>query len=173
MPRASINYALAATLVTQGVTLAEAAKQSGAKNANVLGVGLRRKGVTVTVARGREPIAEASKSITLRLATEAGRILKQDMGELIQTHVGQLKNVEAKPDLAHITKVGMALEPLVRSAKIVHDWGNEQSLGIVALGIVEHLDQAQDAMEVQSSVVPTTTESVRPEPPLASTPQEP
>lgn len=169
--RPRINYALAATLVTQGVTLEEAAKESGAKNANVLRVGLIRHGVTATVARSLQPTPERIQTITAKIASQASELLRNSLAGTLNKHATALEQVEAKPDLKHITQVGQALEPLARTAKIVHDWGNETKLGLVALGVVEQLDQAQDAIDITPCGVEATIQSVPESAPESSTPQ--
>lgn len=149
--RKRVNYVLAATLVAQGITLADAAKETGAKNANVLAVGLRRKGVTATIARAIEPTPNHIKTITAKVANQASELLRTRFSRTLDKHAEALEQVETKPDLDHIQRVGQALEPLARTAKIVHDWGNETKLGLVALGVVEQLDQAQDVIDIGSS----------------------
>ena len=164
MPRATVNYALAATLIAQGVTLGEIAEQVGAKDANSLRVGLARKGVTVNKCKVLPGATDRSTPVTLRLASQASDILRNRLSTHLDRHMEAMGKVPARADLKHLKQVCEVLEPLARTAKIVHDWGNETKLGLVALGVVEQIDQAQDALEVESSVCHTPIASV-PEPP--------
>lgn len=136
MPRATVNYALAATLLAQGKELSEVAPLVGSKTPESLRVGLNRKGVTVTAAKVLQNVAGRTCSVTMRIATEASRLLREDAGVILQSHVSKLKEVPAKANLAHIQRVGQALEPLIRSAKIVHDWGNQEATGLVMSGLL-------------------------------------
>jgi hypothetical protein len=87
-----INYALAATLLAAGVTLADAAKQVGAASGDVLRVGLKRRGVSAKQARSVPKQGERIISETLKIATDAAGLLRDKLGE----HLGQA--VEALAD---------------------------------------------------------------------------
>lgn len=134
MPKQTINYALAATLVAQGVTLEEAALQSGAKNANSLRCGLARKGVTALQVRRSDHATERALSVATKVVSQASEVLRSDLASLLQKHVGALSTIPAKPNLKHIKAIGDAIEPLTRSAKIVHDWGSEQPNALILSG---------------------------------------
>lgn len=151
MPRATINYALAATLLAQGMELEEVAPQVGAKTPESLRVGLNRKGVTVTAAKVLQSVTGGRCSVTMKIASQASEILRRDAGELLQTHVSKLKEVPARANLKHIQAVGAALEPLIRSAKIVHDWGNQEAVGMVMTGLLDE----QKAIDVAADSTPT------------------
>lgn len=155
-----INYALAATLVASGVTLEEAAKQTGAKNANTLGAGLRRKGVTATACRNMEPVGERSTNVTLRLASQAKDVLREQFASLLGKHVGQLDAIPAKANLKHLRQVANVAEPLARTAKIVCGWGDDGPAKAVDLSVMVavRVDQApqvgsEPAQDIQAVVV--------------------
>lgn len=170
--RGRINYVLAATLLTKGVTLEEAAKHAGAKNGNTLRIGLIQNGITQKQIRALPDDPNCNSSVVIQAANKASEILKNRMGELLDTHTAQLQLVKAKPNLQHIAKVGAALEPLARVAKIVHGWGDETKSGLIALGVVEQVDtQANQVLDVSSSVSETTTGSVPIPATDSSTPQ--
>ena len=172
MPAPKINYALAATLLASGMPMSEIAPQVGAKNANVLKVGLCKKGVNARLAQSPPQANRVSMSLVQKVANQASEILKRDMGDVLASHTSALKQVPSKVDLEHIQKVGNALEPLARAAKLVYSWGDEQIQGIVSLGVVEQIDQAQDALEVESSVSQATITSVPEQAQEPVTPQE-
>lgn len=150
MPKAKINYALAASLVTSGVSLADAAPQVGAKNANVLQVGLRRKGVIATQARLLEPTGQRQAIIAQKLVSQASQALREDFSKLLADHIKALTGVAPRSNLKHIKAVGEALEPLARTAKIVHGWGSEADEGLV---------RKARFVEIESSCVPEHTSS--------------
>lgn len=147
MPRATINYALAATLLAQGMDLPEVAPQVGAKTPESLRVGLNRKGVTVTAAKVLQNATGSKSTVILKLASQASEILRKDAGEILQAHVSKFKEIPAKANLSHIQRVGQALEPLIRSAKIVHDWGNQEATGLVMSGLLTD-ETPQESIDV-------------------------
>lgn len=173
-PRKRVNYALAATLVATGVTYAEAAKQVGAKTGDVLRVGLNRKGVSAKQARALPVTGERIQSVTLRVASQASTLLRDQFSDLLAQHTAALSKVPVKPNLKHITKLGQAMEPLARTAKIVHDWGNDSPSGIVMMGqtsLAEAPDCGVDAtmgsVPIDASVtqIPQDTQQSVPESP--------
>jgi len=131
MPRQTINYAMAATLLSQGLNYEQAAQQVGAKDGNSLRVGLFRRGVTLTATRGSEFAIQRAVRVATVAVSGASKALKNDMAGLLQAHTSALGQIKAKPNLKHIMRVGMALEPLVRSAKVVHGWGDEAAQGLI------------------------------------------
>lgn len=75
-----INYALAATLLHQGVTLDKIALQVGAANAESLRCGLSRKGVTLKSIRNAPVADERVTSVTARIASQAAESLRDSLG---------------------------------------------------------------------------------------------
>lgn len=88
--RNRINYALAGTLLANGLTWEEIAKQVGAGSAESLRVGCARKGVTKPMVRNLEPKGEARVTVTARLATEADAILRERANGLLGAQLGKL-----------------------------------------------------------------------------------
>ena len=160
MPKASVNYALAATLIASGVTFDDAASECGAKSGDVLKVGLFRKGVTRKQVEALAIVNDVNKSKTLRLANQASEILKRGMADIIQSQTDALSTIPAKADLDHIQSVGAALEPLVRSAKVVHGWGDEQAQGLIISMKEADPDSVTDVVSTVTSVAETATEPV-------------
>lgn len=149
-----INYALAATLIASGASLAQAAERSGAANALTLKTCLRRKGLTFNAIRNSEGNLDNMQRVATRAVSQASEALRAQFGDILAAHGAALAKVPAKRNLAHIRKVGEAFEPLARTAKIVHDWGSSQSVGIVSLGVVtqaEAEEAEQPAIEIGST----------------------
>lgn len=93
--RKRVNYALAATLLATGTTLNdELALRVGAKNANVLRVGLTKRGVTRKYANSLPMNANLAKSHAAQVATNAVEILREKLnGELMD----QVNALTSKP----------------------------------------------------------------------------
>lgn len=89
-----INYAMAAVLVAKGETLEAAAKACGAKNAKVLQVGLKRKGVSATAARNIIPKNEAISNPTVRIAAAVSEVLRDKAAMRLEM---QLDSLAAQP----------------------------------------------------------------------------
>ncbi len=157
MPKASVNYALAATLIASGVSFDDAARECGAKTGTGLRIGLYRKGVTRKQALAPNGVTSVNKSVTLRIANQASDILKRSMADILQSHTESLAQIPAKANLDHIQSVGAALEPLVRSAKVVHGWGDEQAQGL----IISMKEADPDVVVDVSSSVTTVADSNR------------
>lgn len=158
MPKASINHLLAGTLVAGGLTADEAAKQCGAKNGASLRRVMYRKGVTVKGARTVTGEQMVTRSMTMRLASAAGQVLKDSMAGVLQAHTDALAQVPAKANLGHIIAVGAALEPLVRSAKVVHGWGDETVQGLIVDMRQADPDSVNVVTDIDTTVTPMVTE---------------
>lgn len=136
-PKVRVNYALAATLLTQGHKMDDIAPRVGAKNANVLRVLLHRKGVTerlcrtVTDAKG---LTVTHPSLTLRIANQASDILREKFSNELSTSADILASIPKSKSLKHLKQRGEVLEPLVRSAKIVHNWSDTSITGLIVAG---------------------------------------
>lgn len=79
---------------------------------------------------------EVTKETTGQLA-DASTALRETFSRTLATTGGLLDQIAQKPrkgTLAHIERLGAALEPLVRSAKIVHDWGSGSIQGVILAG---------------------------------------
>lgn len=148
---ARINVALAATLISSGVSLEDAALQCGAKNANVLRVVLARKGVTVRQAQSLELVGDRKANVTMSIVSEASRALRaQFANELAQT-ASKLSEIPAKADLKSLRQRAEVLEPLARTAKIVHDWGSEQPNALVVAGLFSE-PRAQETLPAATDI---------------------
>lgn len=144
MPKQTINYALAATLLSQHVTLDEAAKQVGAKDGNTLRVGLARRGVTATLARRSEDQKERAVTVANKAVADASEALRRDFTDILAKHVGALNKVPGKSNLKHLRQVANVAEPLARTAKIVYGWDDSASAKAVDLSVMVavRVDQA-------------------------------
>ena len=145
-----INYALAATLLASGVTLAQAAERTGAGNARSLRVGLAKRGVTLGGIKSSEGNLDRIQGVALKAVSAASEALRHQFGDILAKHGEALSKVPAKRNLAHIRKVGEAFEPLARIGKIVHDWGQGGASGLVVIGGRPE----PDAIEVEVAPAP-------------------
>lgn len=158
MPRQTINYAMAATLLSQGLNYEQAAQQVGAKNGNSLKVGLFRRGVSQTATRSGEFAVKRATIVAKAVVNEASKALKEEMSGLLATHTSALKQIKPRANLKHIMRVGMALEPLVRSAKTIHGWGDEAAQGLIIDVRQADPDSANVVTDVATTVTPMVAE---------------
>lgn len=172
MGRPKINYALAATLIAQGVTLPEVAATCGAKSAEVLRVGLNRKGVTVRGARVLPVPGCSSTSVTMQVASAASQALRSTFSDILAAHAGKLAEIPAKANLKHLAQVGAAMEPLARTAKIVHDWGSEQPNALVVAGLFAQ-PTPQESPEPATDIQAVVVERYNPKPSIGDQPNTP
>jgi hypothetical protein len=125
MAQAKIDYDKAAALLqTTGATLAEVALQTGAKNANSLRVGLARRGVTATFSRMLRDSPNGNGDAALPSVADSGEKLRRKLAaDLIRT-VDALERIQPGATLEALRERLQVMEPLARSAKIVHGWGD-------------------------------------------------
>lgn len=147
MPRASVNYALAATMLAQGANPEEIPQMVGAKNLNSLKVGLHRRGVTLTQARVLKAVSDGTCSLTMKVASQASRLLRQDMSDVLAKHTAALKEIKPRANLKHLKQIGEVIEPLARTAKLVHDWGSDSSATLDMSGIADE----QQSIEIEAT----------------------
>lgn len=160
MPRQTINYAMAATLLSQGLNYDQAAQQTGAKNGNSLKVGLFRRGVSQAATRSGEFAIKRATLVATAVVNEASRALKDEMSSVLASHTSALSQIKPRANLKHIMRVGMALEPLVRSAKVVHGWGDEVAHGLLVMGEMRSADPDNESVNVVTDVATTVTPMV-------------
>jgi len=156
MPRSKINYALAATLLSANATLAEVAPHVGAKNADVLRVGLARQGVTVKLIRSQPIHPERIESEAAKVASQASRILREKMSAEISESVDVLGKIPKAQTLKHLKERVSVIEPLARTAKTVFGWGDDgESKRFVAgedeLVEIEAVDETPHATLMQTT----------------------
>ncbi len=130
-----INYALAATLLTQGVPIAQIVPQVGAASVNSLRVGLFKKGVTEKKALSVPISANGSntvnRSLTLTVASQASEILKNSFGSTVQTLADKLSEATkgVNSTIKDVTAAANALEPLSRVGDRLYNWSGAQTGG--------------------------------------------
>lgn len=171
-PRKRLNLALAATLVATGVTLDEAAKRVGAANGASLRVCLHRAGVTAKQVRSLPTTADRSQPLILSIVSQASEALRSEFSNILSNHTAQLKKIPARANLKHLKRVGEAIEPLARTAKIVHGWGDGAALAMIQAGQVPaspddcgvEATANSGAIEVQSVTAPQEPEPAKDKP---------
>lgn len=152
MPKQNrVNYALAATLLASGIHPDEIAPKVGAKNSNVLMVGLCKRGVNARNAKNPGLGTNVSLSLVHRVASQASDLLRKDFADILQSHTSELKKIAPRPSLRHLRAVGDALEPLARTAKIVHDWGNTEAQGMILVGDVASAEAQETTIDIPST----------------------
>jgi len=165
--RPTIDYVLAATLKASGLTYAQIAKQIGCSPGS-LKVGFLRRGIHNQVTAAKQyQIARIDEHAhnSLESASEA---LRNDFAALLGKHSLALAKVPAKANLKHIKAAGEALEPLVRSAKTVFDWGSTDAAGLVVVGRMKQAIEAEEVPAVACGVEPS---KALPDTPTGSVPE--
>lgn len=149
-----IDWKLAAQLRASGLTYNDVADRVGARGGETIRAGLARRGVSVGIrtallSRGdnmaKEALAKHSEETRAALSTS------------VLEHSQALAKVKAKPNLKHIKALGQAIEPLARSAKIIHGWGDAQKQSLVNIQVMT--DTKMD--EMFQDAIDTTTNSVQ------------
>lgn len=105
---------------------------------------------SIIVTRGLNAIR---RETTGQLAN-ASQALRETLSEVLAQHSAALAKVPAKANLKHLAKVGAAIEPLARTAKIVHDWGSEGPQGVVLMTslVQEPQPAVSKPIDVQGSI---------------------
>ena len=154
-----IDWKLAAQLRATGLTHQQIAERTGAVSSEAVRVGLMRRGVNIAVRTALLTSADQQvKQSLIKLSEET----KQSLAKTVLTHTQALSNVPAKANLNHIKRLGQAMEPLARTAKIVHGWGessnkpliNLQVLGSVNFDTLPEQDGPAQVTDIQPSQKP-------------------
>lgn len=122
-----IDYTLAVTLLAAGHTFDEAAEQCGAKNGATLKRGCIRKGITKEGIRRR-----VTRQVTMQVTTAQSEMLRSGFADILQKGVDALGEMPVRRNLKHIKQFADAVEPLARTAKVVHGWGDAPTVSIVS-----------------------------------------
>lgn len=153
-----INYTLAATLITAGMSYEDAARQTGAANGESLRRGLHRKGVTKRQATSITIQGDRIATVTRQVATEASEIIRNQLGDKLGQAVTALggKRVSYK-DLANQGQGHAAvLKTLAETHKTLYG-GAEMNVVVFGVGSMDATPGPQ-AIEVQSQVQPSESE---------------
>jgi hypothetical protein len=136
-----INVALAATLLSTGATFAEIAPQVGAKSANSVRSALLRKGIQRKTFADLPISAERCTNVAIRVASEASERLRERFSKVLDREMAKIEkpNVSTKT-LKKVRAIGETIEPLARTAKVVHNWGDGSTSGLVVVGAMNSAD---------------------------------
>jgi hypothetical protein len=134
MPRSKINYPLAVTLLSANATLAEVAPQVGAKNADVLRVGLARRRVTVGLIRSQPFHPDRIESEANNVLLQVSRLVREKLSTELDQSVDVLAAIPKSRTLKHLKERAAVIEPLARTAKTVFQWGEDAGVGVVTVG---------------------------------------
>jgi hypothetical protein len=140
MARGKINYALAVPLLQGNATLAEVAPQVGAKNADVLRVGLARKGVPVRWIRSLPFHPDRIESEANNVLLQVSRLVREKLSAEINESVDVLGKIPKAQTLKHLKERVEILEPLARTAKVVHGWDNDGHSSPVTPGDMDNVE---------------------------------
>jgi len=175
-----INYALAATLLMSGMTLEQAAVEVGAKNSEVLRVGLAKRGVTCGKARALQQATAAMAgptpgmvaTVTARLATHASTIVNEASRKLRQSLATATEQsaavLEAKPpkNVKEVIQRAGTLKSLVESGDKLHGWSAQASAPQWNVTVLDRGEVARPACGVDAttgSMPAQVAESVTPQ----------
>ncbi|MBU6231553.1 hypothetical protein KGP36_02700 [Patescibacteria group bacterium] len=126
----------------------------------------------------REKIQGRVLSIQPSPETPGSNEARQTLAKAVQKAAGKLAELDPKATLKDLRKYGKALEPLVRSAKIVHGWGSESVGGVVMSEVLGHEQEPQSSIAISADVQQvscgpdTATGSVQSQPVSAPIPQD-
>ena len=147
MAAPKINYVKAAALLSAGLSYTDIAGQLGPDiDPDSLRRGLQRKGLSLkrvnNTAIGQSSVSgvvsaalSAGDTVTLKAVRRvAGAKVREGLGRVLEAHTEALERVETRSEPEHIAKVGAAMEPLARTAKIVYGWSEGDGEGVVMVG---------------------------------------
>lgn len=81
-------------------------------------------------------------TVARRAVSQASEDLRQRLSSELAETTAALAKVKHGRDLKGIRARAECLEPLARTAKIVHDWGNTSASGIVVMGGLPDIEPA-------------------------------
>lgn len=149
--RAKINYVLAATLLSSGMSVQDIASQLGG-NAETIRKTLWRRGVTQRRIAAMPLSDERTNNVVYRVANEAGKRVRASMAGVVEREVDALAARPPSADLETASKVAYVLEPLARTAKIIHGWSEGDGEGVVMIGRMKEADQeTNQVIDVEAS----------------------
>jgi hypothetical protein len=131
-----INYALAATLLSQGLSLAQAAEKSGAISAGSLKSGLARRGITALACKRGELAVQRAERVAAKVVATASEGLKLALAEDLLDTTERLRKIKPGNTLKRLRMRADVLEPLARTGKIVHGWSDDRPSPLVSLQVL-------------------------------------
>jgi hypothetical protein len=105
--------------------------------------------------------------------SSASQRTRTKLGNALEKVAAKLEEYNPKASLRDIRKVGKALEPLVRSAKIIHGWGNEGPTGLVMAGMLAEDPEPVQAIDIDSEPVNDSNTRLTVDNPPGNTPALP
>jgi hypothetical protein len=83
---------------------------------------------------------ERITNVTLRVANDAGERLRGKFADILDREVTKIHKSPTRANLRSAANVGAVVEPLARTAKIVHGWGDGSGSGLVVFGAMDKAD---------------------------------
>jgi transposase len=149
-----MDYAIAATMLASGLTYRDIAAKFGVTPASAK-VGMVRRGVTKEILRNREATRQRAERVAEDSLSAASERLRGKLSCELEKTADKLSGIAVRSSLENLKRRAEVLEPLARTAKVVHDWGSEKPGGLVLVGVMKQCDPeaVQPSIEVASEVV--------------------
>lgn len=154
-----IDYTLASVYLAAGMTYKEAAEKLGCTRGS-LEVGMSTKRLTQAARSAQTQFRQlTSPANVLKTASD---LLRNNLSSELERTIGALSKVPTKASLKGLKARTDVLEPLARTARIVHDWGNTTVIGLVdstTLKQAEVIDVSNEPLGEPKNVTPTLPET--------------
>lgn len=142
-------------LYLRGVRPTRIAAETGV-SVPVINVWVNRHGwksLLIDVTRSHDGIARRVLSVQPAAPSAGSSEARDTLARVVQKASTALAGINPKANLKEIRKIGKALEPLVRSAKIIHGWGSEGPGGIVLADLLGHEREPSVAITAEVQAV--------------------
>ena len=149
-------------LFLQGLTPSRIEASTGIKASTVSQWATRKKwvalrdGLTLTIVKpGGKTVLSEPRS---RLA-DLSQSLREQMADILQAQTSKLAKLSSPSTVNGVRAIAATLEPLARTAKLVHDWGSDRPIGIVLAGELAQVNIAACGIGTTSPSVPALTDA--------------
>lgn len=150
-----INYALAATLLASGVNVEDIPPRVGAKNWNVLRVGLAKRGVTASATRALPPSQIVVQAEAVKVATDTIEAIRIKAGKRLEM---QLDSLAAQP-VGELASKGQGEASVLKTIAETHRtlFGGSDQIQIV-FGVGSLQGDGPQPVVVDAEIVPDVTD---------------
>jgi hypothetical protein len=152
-----IPWATVALLRASRLTWSEIAKQIGMGTPLSLRVGFIQQGLSAQLAKQSAQVTQdytrAAVASAHRQIDKIGESVRSQLGGALERNATALASQPAARTIVGVKQFGDALEPLVRSAKTIFDWGTRIEGGIIAMDCLGTED-AEEAPAIDVAEVP-------------------
>jgi len=165
-PNKPIDVKAAAQMRASGATWEHISQQLGGASGDAVRQAMARRGVNTAIRTTINKIANQQANESLAKQSEE---IKSALSSTVLAQSKALSNIKSKPNLKNIKQIGAALEPLARTAKIVHGWGESSNKPLINLQVLGSVNfdtlpeqSDQPMIPVQSSVSSTVQDTTIP-----------